>query len=174
MWESTAGAEGYDIFVACHGYDLPVQPTMTVSGTSAVVKAAYKNAGYKKITKDCADYIIKAYRTVNGKKQYIAETQKNYTIGAGSSKNSDAKKITVKKGVYNIPVGKTDQNKAKVKTRSGKKQVNNAKGIRYISSDTAVAAVNGKGKILGVGKGSCYIYVIASNGLTKKLLVNVG
>ncbi len=173
MWEPTVGAEGYDIFAACHGYNLPARPTMTVIGNSAVVKKAYKKTGYKKITKGCVDYIIRAYRTVSGKKQYIAETQKNYTIGAGSCKNSDAKKITVKKGIYNIPIGKTGQIKAKVKTRSGKKQINNAKGIRYISSNTAVAAVNRKGKILGVSKGSCYIYVIASNGLTKKLLVNV-
>ena len=45
--------------------------------------------------------------------------------------------------------------------------------FRYASSNTKVAKVDKNGKITAVGKGTCYIYVYAANGLAKKVKVTV-
>lgn len=45
--------------------------------------------------------------------------------------------------------------------------------IMYESSNSKVASVNSKGIITAKGKGTCYIYVYAQNGVYKKITVKV-
>ena len=45
--------------------------------------------------------------------------------------------------------------------------------FRYKSSDTGIATVDKNGKIKGIKKGTCTIYVYSINGLTKKAKVTV-
>ena len=45
--------------------------------------------------------------------------------------------------------------------------------LRYMSTDKKVATVTSKGKIKGVNKGTCYVYVYAHNGVSKKVKVTV-
>ena len=45
--------------------------------------------------------------------------------------------------------------------------------VRYLSSDTSIAVVSGKGRIRGVGKGSCYVYAYVHNGVHKKVKVMI-
>ena len=66
--------------------------------------------------------------------------------------------------------------KAKVTlTNSKKKALSNkyAKTFRYASSNKNVATVSSKGKITAKNKGTCYIFVYARNGYTKKVKVTV-
>ncbi|MCR5202872.1 MAG: Ig-like domain-containing protein [Lachnospiraceae bacterium] len=45
--------------------------------------------------------------------------------------------------------------------------------FRYKSSDTSIATVSKKGKIKGIKKGKCTIYVYSINGLVKKARITV-
>ena len=45
--------------------------------------------------------------------------------------------------------------------------------IRYETSNSKVATVNSKGVITAKGKGTCYIYVYAQNGVYKRIKVTV-
>ena len=53
---------------------------------------------------------------------------------------------------------------------SGKK----VKAVRYDSMNESVATVSKTGEITAVGKGECYIYAIAENGLSDRIKVKVG
>jgi len=55
----------------------------------------------------------------------------------------------------------------------GKKLKEHTAVLRYESSNTEVATVNSKGKITAKGKGSCYVYVYAQNGVYKRIKVTV-
>ncbi len=86
-WGAVTGAEGYDIFAAFCGRDIPDEPTMTVARTKATLTKAYNLDGNSKITNDCIKYIIKAYKTVNGQKTYIAKSNiKIKAVGVGTCK----------------------------------------------------------------------------------------
>lgn len=56
-----------------------------------------------------------------------------------------------------------------------KKQLSDghAKEFRYASSNANIATVDKNGKIKGVAKGTCTIYVYARNGYAKKVKVTV-
>ena len=45
--------------------------------------------------------------------------------------------------------------------------------FRYKSSDTSIATVDKNGKIKGIKKGKCTIYVYSINGLMKKAKVTI-
>ncbi len=171
-WKTVPGAEGYDLFASFQSAKLPSKPTMTVSGTDAVLTKAYKQSGYSKVTGACIRYSIKAYRTVNGQKEYFAKSKVNYTVGKNNS-HSDAQKVSVKKSSYNLKAGMKAQIRARVKTAAGKSQLSKKPWVRYVSSDKSVAKVTKSGKIKAVKAGICYIHVIAVNGLTKDVKVTV-
>lgn len=82
----------------------------------------------------------------------VAASQRSYTV----KQLKEGKIFTLR------PKLKT---KTKVKTHIAK--------IRYESSNPAVATVNKKGKIKGISKGSCQIYMYTQNGLYKKVKVAV-
>ena len=56
-----------------------------------------------------------------------------------------------------------------------KKQLGDAHAaeFRYASSDKSIAAVDKNGKIKGIVKGTCIIYVYARNGYAKTVQVKV-
>ena len=59
-----------------------------------------------------------------------------------------------------------------VKQAAGAKLKKHA-GIRYESSNPAVASVSSKGKIKGLKKGKVVIYAFAQNGINKKVKITV-
>ena len=52
-------------------------------------------------------------------------------------------------------------------------KIKNHRIISFESSDTTIATVSSKGKIKAVGKGTCYIYVYAQNGVSTKVKIKV-
>ena len=54
-----------------------------------------------------------------------------------------------------------------------KKFVKQYKKIRFESGNTSVATVSSTGTIKAAGKGSCYVYAYAQNGLFKKVNITV-
>jgi uncharacterized protein YjdB len=45
--------------------------------------------------------------------------------------------------------------------------------VRYESSNSKIATVNGSGKITAKAKGTCYIYAYAQNGVVKAVKLTV-
>ena len=98
-----------------------------------------------------------------------------YTSG-GTSKYTNAKSVTVKKPRVSLKAGKTYKIKANVvKLQKGKKLVptSHAPKLRYVSSNKKIATVSKSGKITAKSKGSCKVYVIAVNGVSKAVKVTV-
>ena len=77
-------------------------------------------------------------------------------------------KITLKVNKsFRFKVNKKLPAKKKVKNHTGKA------GIIYESDNSKVAVVNKNGKIKGLSKGKCNIYIYAQNGVCKKIKVTV-
>ena len=55
----------------------------------------------------------------------------------------------------------------------GRDLVSHEAKFRYATSDKAVAKVSKSGRITGVAKGKCKIYVFATNGVRAAVTVNV-
>ena len=80
------------------------------------------------------------------------------------------------KTAVSLKAGKTFKIKAAVrKLKTGKKLMPKAFApkLRYLSSKTKVATVSSSGKIKARSKGTCYVYVFAHNGISKKIKVTV-
>ena len=75
-----------------------------------------------------------------------------------------------------ISVGKTKTIKAKATAvKKGKKLLgeSHVPFYRYLSSNTNIATVSSKGKIKAKKAGTCYVYVIGTNGIWKAIKVTV-
>ena len=174
-WTKISGVDGYDIFFShCGSTETKQTPkkVKTVNGNSTfkwTKKGLKKKAAYKAV--------VKAYVMKDGKKTYVKTSPLVHVYTSGGTKNyTNPKSVTVKKNSVSLKKGKTFKIKATVKKlKKGKKlpPTSHAAKLRYKSSNTKVATVNKKGKITAKGKGTCYIYVYAANGVYKKVKVTV-
>lgn len=105
----------------------------------------------------------------------VVSTSKTVHVATAGGKVGNAKTVTTKakKNKVSIKVKKTFNLKAKAKPASSKLKVKKHRGLLYESTDKKVATVDKKGVIKGVGKGTCYVYVYAQNGICKKIKVTV-
>jgi len=73
-----------------------------------------------------------------------------------------------------LKVGQKQKIEATVVMENPKKQgLVHAKTLRYASGNPRVATVSSKGKITAVAPGTCYVYVYAENGVSRKIKVKV-
>lgn len=164
-WIKADGADGYRIYASvCDGesnYKL-IKDTKDLTG-------AIKNLNNKKSYK----FYVVAYKNVDGKKVRICKSM-IYHVVLSDSKYTNVKAIKVAKTSYTLNVGDKQKLNAKsVKQEKNKKLLTHAQEFRYSSSDTTVATVSKTGEITAKQSGSCIIYVVASNGVMKKIKVNV-
>ena len=169
-WKAVPGANRYIIFANKCGTGNKYKKLIEVSGTSLNVTqaagAALKKGTYYKFMMIAAD--------ANGK---VITTSKTVHAATKGGKVGNHKKVTVKKTVTKkarkLKKGKTLKLKAKAIPQARKLKVRKHRGIKYESSNPAVAKVNGKGVVKGVRKGTCYIYAYAQNGTCAKVKVTV-
>lgn len=164
-WIKADGADGYRIYASvCDGesnYKL-IKDTKDLTG-------AIKNLNNKKSYK----FYVVAYKNVDGKKVRICKSM-IYHVVLSDSKYTNVKAIKVAKTSYTLNVGDKQKLNAKsVKQEKNKKLLTHAQEFRYSSSDTTVATVSKTGEITAKQSGSCIIYVVANNGVMKKIKVNV-
>nr|WP_297934266.1 Ig-like domain-containing protein [uncultured Lachnoclostridium sp.] len=120
------------------------------------------------------EYKVDAYKIVKGKKEIIGSSYKVFTYNISKkSKYANPVKVEVKKSSLAVKKGTAVQIKAKAVLPKGKKKKLVVSELRYISSNCDIASVTKTGKVKGKKKGSCYIYVIAQNGMWKKVKVTV-
>lgn len=173
-WVKAPHADGYEIwFAGCKSGDSKkgyrrIRTIMKTGKTSFTVSGLMKNHSYKAV--------IKAYRKIGGKKQYISESFSLHALtGNSNACYCNPKSVTLKKKKVTLRTGDTYKIKgAKIKkTMSDRKLIAHAKKFRFLTSDRAVAAVSKSGKIIAKGSGKCKIYVIANNGVSTALKVTV-
>ena len=141
----------------------------------SAVKASGKRAFvHKKLKTDRAyKYYIAAYKMEDGKKQYIAKSP-NIHVAMKYEKRTNVKKITVNKAKVTLRPKNKFQIRAKTVLWNKKKKVlKHVEALRYYTENKKVATVSKKGKITAKGKGTCTVYVIANNGVAKKIKVKV-
>ena len=169
-WKAVPGATKYILFANKCGTGNKYKKLGEVTGTSYTATqaagAAIQKGTYYKFMMIAADS--------SGK---VISTSKTVHAATKGGKIGNHKKVTVKKAVTKkakkLKVGKTLKLKAKAVPQAKKLKVRKHRGIMYETSNPAVAQVNGKGTVKGVGKGTCYIYAYAQNGTCAKVKVTV-
>lgn len=174
-WNKIQGAAGYDIFFAqCnhHGKKLVCKNVKTIKGNKTF---KWTKSGLKKGTAYKA--YVKAYVYKNGKKSYVRTSPMMHAYTGGQTKNyTNAKSVNVNKTKVTLKKGKTFKIKASVNKVNKKKKLmpkSHAATLRYMTSNSKIATVNSSGKITAKGKGTCYIYAFAHNGVSKQIKVTV-
>lgn len=174
-WKAVKGAQGYDVYAApCNRKKLTVVKTISGAKKNATVLSKYKGKSLNR--KQSYRVRVKAYRIVNGKKQYIATGLTLHIAGPKNKTYTNVKKIQCKKTEYTLKKGKTAKITTKLILQDNKKKLlskGHGAKLRYSSTNKAVATVTAKGTIRAKKKGTCYIYVTALNGVNKRVKVTV-
>ena len=163
-WNKVKNADGYIVYGAKCGAKSKYKVLKVVSGktTSYTQKKLKKGTYYK--------YNIVAFKNINGAKVTTAVSKKIHATTLGG-KYGVAKAVKVNKTKATIKKGKTFKIKASEIKKD--KKIRRHRAICYESSNTAVATVNAKGKVKGVKKGKCTIYVYAQNGVYKTVNIKI-
>ena len=161
-WSRVNGADGYIIYGAPCGKKMEQIKELTASKKTFTVRKLLKGRYYK--------YMVVAYKNIYGEKRVI-ETSVSVHVATKGGKYGNPTAVTYGKSKVSVKTGKTFTLKAGLKTKT-KVKTHIAK-FRYESTDPSIATVNKKGKIKGVRKGTCEIYIYTQNGLYKKVKVTV-
>ena len=167
-WKEIEGADGYVVYGAPCNTKGQINKVKKLAVIKNGVTTTYKDKGLKSGT--YYKYVVKAYKLVDGKKVFIARSKTVHVTTAGG-KYGNAKSVKVNKTSVNLTTGE----KFKVKASMVKKDktIKQHVEIRYETSNSKVATVNSNGVITAKGKGTCYIYVYAQNGVYKSIKVTV-
>ena len=166
-WKKYAGATGYDVYWSyCDG-----RINYKKVGT---VKSGKLSMSHKKLKKDHEyKYFIAAYKMVEGRKIYIARSN-DVHVALKQASTTNAASIRVNRTEITLSVGKTFQLKCSLKAEDSRKDlVSHTSPFRYYTTNSKVATVNKDGVIKAKGKGVCTIYILANNGVYKKVTVTV-
>lgn len=172
-WNKVANAKKYEVYIAKCGssYKKGVKVTTNKVSTKISLKKLKKfnlKSGSWKIK-------VKAYTYTKGIKKVLV-TERDLHFVLKTSKNyTNVKKISVNKTQLKLKKGGTYKIKTGIiKERKDKKLLpqTHCKTLEWKSSNSKIATVK-NGKITARKKGICNIYVIAANGVTKKIKVTV-
>ena len=159
-WDGAAGAARYVVYGNACGKNKRMKKLGEVSGRSftALKKIIVLRKGtYHKFMVVALDA-----------KRNVVSTSKVIHVATKGGKAGNPTRVTTKKP-KTLKKGKTFKLKAKQK---GKK-IRKHRAISFETSNARVATVNKKGVIKAVGKGTCYVYAYAQNGVFKKVKVRV-
>lgn len=169
-WNSVSGASKYVIYGnRCSKENKMKNITSVGSGTTSktIETAAGRNLTKGKYYK----FIVVAI----DKNNKVLSVSKTAHVATKGGKVGNYKKVTVKKTVLKkakkLKRGQTLKLKAKAAKTS--KKVKKHRKLQYVSSNTRIATVSSKGVIKAKAAGTCYVYVYAQNGVSKKVKVTV-
>ena len=174
-WKKSSAADGYYVYAQYCGKKI-TKPAKTIAKNTTTKTTITKINGKKINQKKQFRVYVVPYKIIDGKKVALGKSTVAHLVGAKSTKYSNVKKLTLTKKKYTVKVGKTAKIKANVTlVNKNKKHIPKGHGakFRYKSSDTSIATVDKNGKIKGIKKGTCTIYVYSINGLMKKAKVTI-
>ena len=137
---------------------------------------------------------VKTFKKVNGKKlkkgtyykfivvaldkdNNVVSTSKLIHVATKGGKVGNYKAVNVSKSslrkAENLTVGKSLKLSAKGRAQSARLKVKVHRGLKYVSTDKNVATVTKKGVVKAIGKGTCYVYAYAQNGVFRRIKVTV-
>ena len=155
-WSKVPGAEEYIIYGNKCGKKNKYQKIATVKGTSYTVKKLKKGTYYK-------------YTIVAVKGDEAIATSKTIHVTTDGGKKGNNTKVKLSKTKLSLNAGKSKKIKATLKYN---KKVASHRKVAWESDNVSIATVK-NGKIKAVGKGSCYVYAYAQNGVSAKIKVTV-
>ena len=165
-WQKVSGATSYVIYASKCGNSNKIKKIATVKKNTYTHKKLKKKTYYKYVVVAVKSTVI-GTRTVSISKMIHVSTK--------GSKYGNFKKVSVTKTVLTkakkLKKGKSLKLGAKAVKASSKAKIHVK--LRYQTSNKKVATVSSKGVVKGVGKGSCYVFVYAQNGVYKKIPVTV-
>lgn len=169
-WTKAKGATKYVVYGNACGKKNKMKKLATLGNKSSYT--------VKKISKKLKKGTYHKFIVVAlDKNNNVVSTSKVVHVATKGGKVTNPAKVIVKKGkkaVSKVTVkkGKSVKLSASV-TKAGKKlKLKNHRKLTYETSNPKIAIVK-SGKIVGKGKGTCYIYVYAQNGVFKKITVKV-
>ena len=174
-WKKSSSADGYYVYASYCGKKA-AKPAKTIKKNTTTKVTISKINGKKINQKKNFHVYVVPYKIIDGKKVTLGKSTVEHLVGSKNAKYSNVKKLTLTKSKYTVKVGKTAKIKAKVTlVNKNKKHISKGHGakFRYKSSDTGIATVDKNGKIKGIKKGTCTIYVYSINGLMKKAKVTI-
>ncbi len=167
-WKQVDDADGYILYGALCNSKGKVYKLKAIAAIKSGSKTTYTNKKLKSGT--FYKYRIKAYKLVNGKKVWLAQSKVIHVTTTGG-KYGNATAVKVNKTSVPLTEGKTFAIKAEPVAEN--KPIKRHANIKFESTNSKVATVNSKGRIRAKKKGICYIYVYAQNGVYKKIKVTV-
>ncbi len=160
-WNSVKSADGYYIYGAKANGKYKCLRTVS----KKVLR--WKRTGLKKGT--LYRYYVEAYKLIDGKRVSLSKSLPAYSTTKGG-KYGNPVKLQTKPSLVSVKSGK----KIKLNVKAAGKKMNKAsKKVRYISANPSIAKVSKKGIVTGGRRGTCYVYCVAWNGLSKKIKVRV-
>lgn len=138
--------------------------------TTSKLTATHKSLNKKKVYK----YFVAAYKKIDGKKVYLFRSPEIH-VAMKDTKYTNAKSIHINNTSVSVKQGETVTLKPTITLYDKKKKgLLHAAKLRYYSTDREIAYVSSKtGIVKGKKKGTCYIYILANNGVYKKVKVTV-
>ena len=166
-WRKYPGAAGYDVFWCYCDGSINYKKAGTVKNgkLSMTHKNLKSNREYK--------YFVTAYKMVKGRKIYIAKSNEVH-VAMKKARTTNAFSIKVNRTTVILKPGKTFRLKCQLTSENRKKKLlSHPSSYRYYTTDSKVATVSQNGVIRAKAKGSCSIYILASNGVYKRVTVKV-
>lgn len=174
-WSKVPKASGYDLYAAACSTDYD-QIAVSAKGQNKTAAKITQIAGKRISKKATYKVIVRAYRLVDGKKQYIGTSADMHIAGSKNKQYTNAKSIKLLKKKITLKQKKKVKIAARiVKQHRRKKLLSKTHGprLRYTSSDNSLATVSKGGVLHAKKKGSCIICVRALNGISKQIKVTV-
>lgn len=166
-WRKYPGAAGYDVFWCyCNGsINYKKAGTVKNGKLSMTHKNLKSNREYK--------YFVAAYKRVKGRKIYIAKSNEMH-VAMKQARTTNAVSIKVNRTTVILKPGKTFRLKCQLTGENRKKKLlSHSSPYRYYTTNSKIATVSQNGVIRAKAKGSCSIYILASNGVYKRVTVKV-
>ena len=166
-WRKYPGAAGYDVF--WHYCDGSINYKKAGTVKNGKLSMTHKNLRSNREYK----YFVAAYKMVKGRKIYIAKSNEMH-VAMKQARTTNAVSIKVNRTTVILKPGKTFRLKCQLTGENRKKKLlSHSSPYRYYTANSKIATVSQNGVIRAKAKGSCNIYILASNGVYKRVTVKV-
>ena len=166
-WNAVPGAAGYIVYGNMCGTANKFKRLAKLGAVTSYTYGGLSKGTYYK-------FIVVAYQMIGGTEKVISSSKVVHVVTKGSKKFTNIKKLKLNKKNIKLKLKKKFKLKVTATVLQSKKLKNkNHRKVIFESSNTAVATVTKKGVVKAVGKGTCFIYVYAQNGVFVKAKVTV-
>ena len=168
VWKKVPGAKKYVVYANACGKKNKLKKVKTTSAGSYTLKKVNR----KKLKKGTYYKVMVVALDESNK---VVTSSKMVYVATKGGKNGNYTRVTTKKKAKAVSVktGKTYRLKAKTTAPVDGLKVKKYRGIKFETSNPAVATVSAKGVIRAKKKGTCYVYAYAQSGVSVRIRFTV-